>query len=263
VNLLRTERWVPPVWETGLSGTREAVQDISAEQKVKLDRREELKAKKQAYVQDEILSSAVTLFAARGFRAVTIDDIASNLGYTKSVVYYYFNSKNEILWRVFSRIYDAYFESIQSVETEHLEPAEALSQIVRAHAMNVMERKDWNAIYYRDESELNEKQQKLILQRKREYDAVIETAYQAGVDQGVFRDDIPTPVAVRAILGMCNWLYTWYKEDGPLTAPEIADHYVSLLMDGYAVPVKPARAAGGRSVSKVAKTAKAPKGAAR
>jgi TetR/AcrR family transcriptional regulator, cholesterol catabolism regulator len=220
---------------------------------VKQDRREELKAKKQAYVQDEILASAVTLFAARGFRAVTIDDIASNLGYTKSVVYYYFRSKNEILWQVFSRIYDTYFESIKSISSPDTDALEAMSQIIRAHALNVMERREWNAIYYRDESELTDKQQKLILGRKREYDAAIEAVYQSGVDTGVFRSDIPTAVAVRGILGMCNWLYTWYKEDGPLSPQQIADHYVTLLMDGYATPVRSQRSAKPRPAAKVAK----------
>jgi AcrR family transcriptional regulator len=213
---------------------------------LKQDKREELKARKQAYVQEEILSSAVSLFAARGFRAVTIDDIAANLGYTKSVVYYYFKSKNEILWQVFSRIYDAYFESISSIIELGLEPQDAMSRIIRAHATNVMERREWNAIYYRDESELTEKQQKLILNRKREYDATIESVYQDGVDKGVFRN-IPTAVAVRAILGMCNWLYTWYKEDGLLPASAIADHCISMLTDGYLVPGKPARTQSARA----------------
>jgi AcrR family transcriptional regulator len=204
-------------------------------------------------VQDEILASAVTLFAARGFRAVTIDDIASNLGYTKSVVYYYFRSKNEILWQVFSRIYDTYFDSIKSITPPDTDPLEAMSQIIRAHALNVMERREWNAIYYRDESELTDKQQKLILGRKREYDAAIESAYQTGVDKGVFRADIPTAVAVRGILGMCNWLYTWYKKDGPLSPSAIADHYVSLLMEGYAVSGRAQRASKPRATAKAAK----------
>jgi TetR/AcrR family transcriptional regulator, cholesterol catabolism regulator len=219
---------------------------------LKQDRRGELKAKKQAYVQDEILASAVSLFAARGFRAVTIDDIASNLGYTKSVVYYYFRSKNEILWQVFSRIYDTYFESIKTTASPDEDPLTALTEIVRAHALNVMERREWNAIYYRDESELTEKQQKLILARKREYDATIESVYQAGVDQGVIRSDVPTAVAVRAILGMCNWLYTWFKEDGPLTPKEIADHYVSLLLDGYVARSSTQRVAKSRTSKKAA-----------
>lgn len=67
------------------------------EVRLKLSPRAELKARKQAYVQDEILASAAKLFAERGYRAVTIDDIGSSLDYTKSVVYYYFESKNEIL----------------------------------------------------------------------------------------------------------------------------------------------------------------------
>ena len=41
--------------------------------------RAELKAKKQAYVQDEIVAAAAKLFAERGYRAVTIDDIGSSL----------------------------------------------------------------------------------------------------------------------------------------------------------------------------------------
>ncbi|MGF6299506.1 MULTISPECIES: TetR/AcrR family transcriptional regulator [Paraburkholderia] len=221
---------------------------------MKQDKREELKARKQAYVQEEILSSAVTLFAARGFRAVTIDDIASNLGYTKSVVYYYFKSKNEILWQVFSRIYDAYFASISSIIEAELPPQEAMSRIIRAHATHVMESREWTAIYYRDESELTEKQQKIILGRKREYDAIIEGVYQRGVDEGVFRP-IPTAVAVRAILGMCNWLYTWYKESGPLPAATIADHCVSMLTDGYLEPAssKIQKASQGKSQSRAVK----------
>jgi hypothetical protein len=45
---------------------------------LKISPRAELKAKKQAYVQDEILAAAAKLFAERGFRAVTIDDIGSS-----------------------------------------------------------------------------------------------------------------------------------------------------------------------------------------
>ncbi|WP_028216697.1 TetR/AcrR family transcriptional regulator [Paraburkholderia oxyphila] len=220
---------------------------------MKQDKREQLKAKKQAYVQDEILSSAVTLFAERGFRAVTIDDIASNLGYTKSVVYYYFKSKNEILWQIFTRIYDTYFEMISSISATDLSPEEALRQIIIGHAMNVMERREWTAIYFREESELDEKQRKLMLNRKREYDATIEKVYRAGVEAGVFQD-IPPHVAVTGILGMCNWLYTWFSEKGPITATEIAEYYVAMLTKGYLVAGK-AKSASVKSSANLQKAA--------
>jgi AcrR family transcriptional regulator len=204
------------------------------------ERRQELKARKQAYVQDEILLSAVSLFARRGFRAVTIDDIASNLGYTKSVVYYYFRSKSEILWQVFARNYDDYFRMISSVTELGLGPKETLSRLITEHALHVMQRPEWNAIYYRDESELDEKQRRQMAMRKREYDAKLELLYAEGVETGEFRD-MPPGIAVRAILGMCNSLYTWFKPEGALPAPAIAQHYVSMLMDGFVITSTPGK----------------------
>ena len=199
---------------------------------MKASPRAQLKAKKQSYVQDEILASAARLFAERGFRAVTIGDIASSLGYTKSVIYYYFKSKNELLWMIFSRIYDSYFEAVNEVAARGLPPDQALAEIIRRHALNVMERRDWTAIYFREEAELDERQRRQITKKKRQYDALIEEIYEQGVKQGMFRS-IPAHVAVSGILGMCNWLYIWYNQQGSMSAATIADHYASLLANGY------------------------------
>ena len=194
--------------------------------------RAELKAKKQAYVQDEIVAAAAKLFAERGYRAVTIDDIGSSLEYTKSVVYYYFDSKNEILWQIFQRIYDSYFESIREIRARNLPPTEAIAMMIRRHALNVMEKREWTAIYFREESELTDQQRREIAKKKRQYDAMIEEVYEAGMEAGVFRR-MPKHIAVSGLLGMCNWLYVWYKQQGAFSADEIADHCVGLLANGY------------------------------
>ena len=201
---------------------------------MKLSPRAELKAKKQAYVQDEILAAAAKLFAERGFRAVTIDDIASSLDYTKSVVYYYFKSKNEILWQIFVRIYDSYFEGIAAIRARNLPPTEAIALIIRRHALNVMEKREWTAIYFREESELTDQQRREIAKKKRQYDAMIEEIYEAGMEAGVFRR-MPKHIAVSGLLGMCNWLYVWYKEQGAFSADEIADYCTNLLANGYQI----------------------------
>ncbi len=194
--------------------------------------REDLKAKKQVLVQDEIISAAVKLFSERGFRAVTIDDIASSIGFTKSVIYYYFKSKNQILWEIFARIWDSYFETVDTTVAKNLPPEEALSEIITKHALNVMERKDWTAIYFRDESELDDRQRRQVSKKKRQYDAVLEDIYEAGVAKGVFKD-IPAHIATTGILGMCNWIHVWYDEKGSMSATQIAEYYGALLSSGY------------------------------
>lgn len=196
--------------------------------------RSRLREQKQAFVQEEILQAAAALIAERGFRAVTIDDISASLGFTKSVVYYYLKSKNDILSRIFSKIYESYFEAIDAIVNSDGSPEKKMNEAIRQHALKVMGNRDWTAIYFREEAELDEKQRRLVVRKKRQYDAAIERIYQEGVEAGVFRD-IPSHIAVAGILGTCNWLYTWYNPNGPVSAEEIADHYATLLAGGFQV----------------------------
>jgi hypothetical protein len=134
---------------------------------------------------------------------------------------------------IFTRIYDSYFQSLSDVAEKNLPPDKALAEIIRRHALNVMERREWTAIYFREEAELDERQRRQVTKKKRQYDALIEEIYESGVKEGLFRD-IPAHVAVSGILGMCNWLYVWYSQQGSMSAATIADHYASLLANGYA-----------------------------
>ncbi|MGM3216478.1 TetR family transcriptional regulator [Pseudomonas sp. PhalM4] len=197
-----------------------------------VDLRDQLKQKKQAYVQDEILASAATLFAEKGFRAITITDVAARLGYTKSVVYYYFKNKNEILWQIFARMYETYQASIDEILALDLPADETLHRILHNHALNVMKQKDWTAIYFRDESELEPDQRLLMRKRKREYDAKIEVVYQRGIQEKKFKD-VPPHIAISGFMGMCNWLHTWFNEQGSHTPEQIADYYCDLMSGGY------------------------------
>lgn len=214
--------------------------------KTKASPRVDIAARKHAFVREEILTSATTLFAERGYRAVTIDDIAANLGYTKSVIYYYFKSKNEILWQIFSRIFDTFFSSINAIRNEDLPPDVALAKMIRQHALNTMKNRATTAIYNREESELDAQQERQVRRMKRDYDALFESVFEAGVRQGVFRD-MPPHVAVGGMLGMCNWLYVWYDDKGPLSPEQIADHFVGLLSDGWRQQQQPSSVARRRA----------------
>jgi TetR/AcrR family transcriptional regulator, cholesterol catabolism regulator len=52
------------------------------------------------------------------------------------------------------------------------------------------------------------------------------------MNAGVFRQ-MPVHIAVSGLLGMCNWLYIWYKEQGALPAEQIAGYCADLLANGY------------------------------
>ena len=55
-----------------------------------------------------------------------------------------------------------------------------------------------------------------------------------GINKGYFQTDRPGLTA-KALLGVINWTITWYREDGPLSPSEIADHFTDLFYQGLLV----------------------------
>ncbi len=197
--------------------------------------REELKARKQAYVQEEILNSAERLFAERGIRAVSIDDIANNLGYTKSVVYYYFKNKNQLLWEIFQRIHVAWDGEMEELYNRtDLAPADKLAAMARLYGINVLQNRAWTTIYFRDEGELTKEQQKLLYEWKQHFDSILKNVYLEGVEKGVFKS-MPPYVVVGGIIGACNFLRVWFRDTGKMTIEEVSEANVALLLGGLLI----------------------------
>ena len=79
----------------------------------------------------------------------------------------------------------------------------------------------------------DEKEFRKIRRGKRKYTRIVEEIIEEGISQGLFRKSDPKLQAF-AIIGMCNWVYKWYKP-GPdsYTPDQITDYFVSLLERGY------------------------------
>lgn len=190
-----------------------------------------IKQQKAALIQEEILNAASRLIASRGFRAVTVDDISGEIGFTKSIVYYYMANKNEILWRIFERIDETYARGLDEALSQGQSIEDKLTRIIRMHCLNVLTHLDWAMIYNRDEQELTDEQRAKMYENRRAYNRRIQAVYEEGVREGVFRDTPPI-IAVSCLIGACNWPYTWFNPKGKLTVEEIADGYTHQLING-------------------------------
>lgn len=191
-----------------------------------------IKEKTQEMVRREILQQAAELFAARGFRATTLDQVAQAVGFTKPALYHYFANKQALLWGIFETSWQRYFEKAEEVARSDLPPRERFRRMIYTHIEQVIQGGPFTTIYFRDEVELTDDRRVLLKQKKRAYDALFEQVYTAGVAAGVFRDFHPHAI-VSGILGACNSLHTWYRPSGPVTADEISEQYVELLAGGY------------------------------
>jgi len=79
---------------------------------------------------EKIISAATELFITKGYDNVKMEDIATKAGVTKMMLYYYYDSKQEILKTIIKNLIEIAIEKISEIEfeKEFLLPASSLIQ---------------------------------------------------------------------------------------------------------------------------------------
>ena len=80
---------------------------------------------------EKIVEKAADLIAELGFRGTTLGELAIACEYSKSLIYYYFSSKEEILYAVMASHVDVLVEDVSNVTALHRPPREALGMLIR------------------------------------------------------------------------------------------------------------------------------------
>lgn len=81
---------------------------------------------------NEILNAADQLFFSKGYQATTINDIAKKVGVAQGMLYYYFNSKEEVLETLLNRHITALVTEIQTIYQQDITPSEKISLTIAA-----------------------------------------------------------------------------------------------------------------------------------
>src|SRR3954467_15295130 len=80
----------------------------------------------------QMLAVAHEQFAARGFAAVTMDEVAAEVGVTKPLLYNYFGNKERLYVACMERSGDALFATVGEAVGESASPGDALNAGLRA-----------------------------------------------------------------------------------------------------------------------------------
>ncbi len=180
---------------------------------------------------DEVIRVAARLFAAKGYHATTLDEIAEEMGVTKPALYYYIASKKDILQSIINRVMEP-MEQVSKLGESDQQPKEKLEAIIRMLVKFATERKETAMIAFEQANVLPKRSQDALKRRQKEVERVVEQTLKEGVEQGHFVVG-DTRMTCFAILSVSNWLYRWYQPGGSMTPSAIADQYIRLLECGY------------------------------
>ena len=182
-----------------------------------------------------IYHKAARIFHEQGYEATSMSDIADAVQITKGGLYYYIESKEDLLFRIINHGLDWLDKEV--IEPAHAltDPEERLRCIIRNHGQGLLKGSRVIPILTEELSPLSPKHRQHILQRKRLYFDFIRDTLNALKASGRLRE-VDTTVATFGLLGMLLWLPRWYKSGGPMTADQTVDHLMNLFLGGVMVP---------------------------
>lgn len=96
--------------------------------------------------------------------------------------------------------------------------------------VTTIENLDDTKIFFRSMHHLGPEKDKQVRAERRRYHERFRALIEEGQRSGVFAADIPADLVVDYHFGSVHHLGTWYREDGPLSPQQVADHLAELLL---------------------------------
>jgi AcrR family transcriptional regulator len=186
---------------------------------------------RKAEREDQLLEIATRLFKEKGYHNTSMQDLADALGMKKGSLYYYIDSKEELLRRLLESATSFLVVQIDEIYAADLPPAQKLRWALENHAVTMMEHLDLVAVYLQEYRNLSPKRLTEALAVRKHYEQVLMQILEDGITSGEFRP-LNVKMAVFGLLGMLNWTHEWFCPGGEFTSQEIANMLADLALRG-------------------------------
>ncbi|PPB80230.1 TetR family transcriptional regulator [Albidovulum inexpectatum] len=174
-----------------------------------------------------IRDAALRLFARYGFAAVSMRQIAAEVGVQAGALYLYTPDKETLLFDLLKSHMDELLAAWEA-EPKDEDPLTRLERFVRFHIRFNLERPDAVFLSYMELRNLGPDNFRRIESLRRAYEDELETILRDGVRQGLL--SIPdTKIATLAIIAMLTGVTTWYREGGRLSRDRVGDIYWDMV----------------------------------
>lgn len=178
----------------------------------------------------EILRSASAAFRKHGYHGATVEQIAAALHMKKGNLYYYFKSKEEILFACHEYSHDRLQELLDETIRSTAPPEAKLRRLIHAAVHVILDELHGTALLV-DLEALTPAHRRAVIQRRDRFDRGMRLIIEEGIATAAFRTGDPKLLGF-AMLGAINWIARWFNPSGPSTSDEVARRFADYLIGG-------------------------------
>ncbi len=184
-----------------------------------------------------IRECAERLFAAHGFAAVSMRQIAADVGVQAAALYNHFPNKQALLEDLLVSHMEGLIAAWK-IEAEREQSAiGALEQFARFHIRYHAGRSDAVFISYMELRNLEPESFKRVEKLRKQYEGFVTAILEHGRVTGEL-DIADTRIAGMAIIAMLTGVNTWYRQRGRLSLVEIEDIYITMVLRSAGADLK-------------------------
>ncbi|HEX9760037.1 MAG TPA: TetR/AcrR family transcriptional regulator [Candidatus Acidoferrales bacterium] len=187
-----------------------------------------------------ILRHAARVFSEKGFEGASVRDISRATGVSLSGLYYYFESKQKLLYLIQLHAFTSIQQQLEEQLTGVADPVERLRIVVANHLDYFLRHPVEMKVLSHEDEALEGDYRREVLHIKRRYYETVRAIFDGLRRTGRARRINPR-VAVLSLFGMMNWIYTWHNPKVDPQAARLAETITGIFLEGVANGHTPSR----------------------
>jgi AcrR family transcriptional regulator len=183
---------------------------------------------------NQILDAAMETFSDLGFHKARMSDIAESSGLSKGSLYWYFESKNDIINNLLARVFEPEIKDLQNLLTDARPVAERLMTYAERAAEDMVKLLKWTPLVY-DFIALAFRQEFIKKSIRKYYQQnidIIEQLIQQGLDSGELRAKSARDAAIAITSLLEGTIVLWIYEPEGIDIMKCVPANLKLLLNG-------------------------------
>ena len=179
-----------------------------------------------------ILDKAAALIAKKGFDVATMLDVARACGASKSHLYHYFPSKEDLLYAIVLEHITRQAAELQRIVAQPLPAEERFAQFVDSFMQGAARSRNEHIMLMNDLKFLPKGQREHIRKLEVGMTEMMEALLRE-MNPALMGDErVQKPYAL-LLFGMMIWTFSWYRRSGPIAPAELAERIADLFVNGF------------------------------